>query len=79
MQIMATKKKHLLQIIQQGQKQQKFTDKLTADELVHIIMGSFRLHMLQWRLSGLAFDRKLTGNTLMSNLLTLINSKQSIL
>jgi|JI9StandDraft_2_1071091.scaffolds.fasta_scaffold01595_10 TetR/AcrR family fatty acid metabolism transcriptional regulator len=79
MQIMATKKKHLLQIIQQGQKQQKFTDKLTADELVHIIMGSFRLHMLQWRLSGFAFDLKLKGNKLMSNLLTLINSKQSIL
>jgi hypothetical protein len=73
MQIMAIKRKHLLQIIQQGQKQQQFTEKLTADELVHIIMGSFRLHMLQWRLSGFAFDLKLKGNKLMANLLTLIH------
>jgi AcrR family transcriptional regulator len=73
MQIMAIKRKHLLQIIQQGQKQQQFTEKLTADELVHIIMGSFRLHMLQWRLSGFAFDLKLKGNKLIANLLTLIH------
>jgi hypothetical protein len=58
MQIMDTKRKHLLQIIQQGQKKKQFTKTLSADELVHIIMGSFSLHMLQWRLSGFAFDLK---------------------
>jgi len=79
MQIMATKRKHLLQIIQHGQKEKQFTDTLAAEDLVHIIMGSFRLHMLQWRLSGFAFDLKLKGNKLMSNILTLINSKKSIL
>lgn len=79
MQIMAIKRKHLLQIIQQGQKQHQFTEKLTADELVHIIMGSFRLHMLQWRLSGFAFDLKLKGNKLMANLLTLVHPNKSIL
>ena len=72
LQIMGTKRKHLLQIIQQGQKQKQFTDMLPADELVHIIMGSFRLHMLQWRLSGFTFDLKLKGNKLMANLLKLI-------
>ena len=72
MQIMGTKKKHLLQIIQQGQKQNQFTNALSADDLVHIIMGSFRLHMLQWRLSGFTFDLKLKGNKLMTNLLKLI-------
>ena len=79
MQIMVTKRKHLLQIIQQGQKEKQFTDTLGAEDLVHIIMGSFRLHMLQWRLSGFAFDLKLKGNKLMSNILTLINSKKAIL
>jgi AcrR family transcriptional regulator len=79
MQIMATKRKHLLQIIQHGQKEKQFTDTLAAEDLVHIIMGSFRLHMLQWRLSGFEFDLKLKGNKLMSNILTLINSKKSIL
>ncbi len=64
LQIMATKKKHLLQIIKQGQKEKEITDMLSAEDLVHIIMGSFRLHMLQWRLSGFTFDLKLKGNRL---------------
>lgn len=79
LQIMGTKRKHLLQIIQQGQKQKQFIDTLPADELVHIIMGSFRLHMLQWRLSGFTFDLKLKGNKLMVNLLKLIQPNKSIL
>ncbi len=79
LQIMGTKRKHLLQIIQQGQKQKQFTDTLSADELVHIIMGSFRLHMLQWRLSDFSFDLKLKGNKLMANMLTLIQPHKSIL
>lgn len=79
LQIMGTKRRHLLQIIQQGQKQKQFTDALSADELVHIIMGSFRLHMLQWRLSGFTFDLKLKGNKLITNLLKLIQPHKSIL
>ncbi len=79
LQIMGTKRKHLLQIIQQGEKQKQFTDALSADELVHIIMGSFRLHMLQWRLSGFTFDLKLKGNKLMTNLLKLIQPHKSVL
>ena len=79
LQIMGTKRKHLLQIIQQGQKQRQFTDTLSADELVHIIMGSFRLHMLQWRLSDFSFDLKSKGNKLMANLLTLIQPNTSLL
>ena len=79
LQIMSTKRNHLLKIIQEGQKQKQFIDTLTAEDLVHIIMGSFRLHMLQWRLSGYAFDLKLKGNKLMSNLLKLINFKKPIL
>ena len=79
LQIMGTKRKHLLQIIQLGQKQKQFTDTLSAEDLVHIIMGSFRLHMLQWRLSGFSFDLKLKGNKLMANLLTLIQPNKSVL
>jgi AcrR family transcriptional regulator len=75
LQIMSTKRNHLLKIIQEGQKLKQFSDMLSADELAHIIMGSFRLHMLQWRLSGFAFDLKLKGNKLMANLIMLINLK----
>lgn len=70
--IMATKKKHLLQCVQQGQKENLFTNTLPAEALVHVIMGSFRLHMLQWRLSGYAFDVKAKGNKHIINLLTLL-------
>jgi AcrR family transcriptional regulator len=75
LQIMSTKRNHLVKIIQEGQKLKLFNDMLSADELAHIIMGSFRLHMLQWRLSGFAFDLKLKGNKLMSNLIMLIKLK----
>lgn len=77
MQIMAIMRKHLLKIIVQGQKEKRFTDSLAAEDLVYIIMGSFRFHMLQWRLSGFSFNLKLKGNKLMSNLLRLIGSKNS--
>jgi AcrR family transcriptional regulator len=79
LQIMGTNRKHLLQIIRQGQEQNQFTNALSADELVHLIMGSFRLHMLQWRLSGFTFDLKLKGNKLMTNLLMLIQPHKSVL
>ncbi len=78
MQIMGTKRKHLLHIIQQGQKEKQFIDTLVAEDLVHIIMGSFRLHILQWRLSNFSFDLKLKGNKLIANLLTLIHATKSI-
>ncbi|HOO09176.1 MAG TPA: TetR/AcrR family transcriptional regulator [Cyclobacteriaceae bacterium] len=70
--IMAITKKHLMQVIQEGQKQKLFTRELPADDQVHIIMGSFRLHMLQWRMSGYAFDLKVKGNKLMNNLFALL-------
>ena len=70
--IMAVKKKYLLQIIKQGQKDKTFTVNLSAEELAHIIMGSLRLHILQWRMSGYAFDVKQKGNKLMAGIITLI-------
>ncbi|MBX2943574.1 MAG: TetR/AcrR family transcriptional regulator [Cyclobacteriaceae bacterium] len=77
--IMAITKKHLIQIIREGQKLKQFTNDLPAEDLLHIFMGSFRLHMLQWRMSGYAFDLKVKGNKLMNNLFTLMNPKASAL
>ena len=71
-QIMAVKRKYLLQIVKKGQEQGVFKNTLSVDEMVHIIMGSFRLHMLQWRMADFAFDLKLKGNKLMASILTLI-------
>jgi AcrR family transcriptional regulator len=74
MQIMITGKKHILLIILKGQKQQLFNPGLPAEVLVHIIMGSLRLQILQWRLSGFGFDLKLKGNELIESILTLIQT-----
>lgn len=74
MQIMAVKKKYLLQIIKLGQQDGSFTLNLSSEELVHIIMGSFRLHMLQWRMTSFSFDVKQKGNKLMASILILIKS-----
>ena len=72
--IMAVKKKYLLQIVKQGQRDKIFTNDLSADELVHVLMGSLRLHILQWRISAYEFDVKQQGNKLMTGIITLIKS-----
>jgi AcrR family transcriptional regulator len=72
--IMAAKRKILMQVIALGQKQQVFTKKLTAEELAHIIMGSFRLHMLQWRMTNMAFDVSARGNKMLTGILSLIKA-----
>ena len=72
MQIMATKRKHLLPIIKQGQLEGVFETSAPAEDLLHIIMGSFRLHMLQWRMINFSFDVKKKGNKLMASILTLL-------
>jgi AcrR family transcriptional regulator len=72
MQIMAVKRKYLLQIIKKGQEEGVFKNTLSVDDMVHIVMGSFRLHMLQWRMAAFSFDVKLKGNKLMTSILTLI-------
>lgn len=72
MHIMATKRKHLLPIIKQGQLEGVFETSAPAEDLLHIIMGSFRLHILQWRMTDFSFDVKQKGNKLMVSILTLI-------
>ncbi|MBK6378263.1 MAG: TetR/AcrR family transcriptional regulator [Chitinophagaceae bacterium] len=71
-QLMATKRKHLLPIIKQGQLEGIIETSAPAEDIMHIIMGSFRLHMLQWRITDFSFDVKKKGNKLMESILTLI-------
>jgi len=75
MNIIDINKEYLLNIVEQAQQQNIFNTFLSAEDLVHIIMGSFRLYLLKWRLSGYSFDVKQKGNTLMSNILALITLK----
>lgn len=73
--IMAITKKYLIQIIKEGQMQQQFTNDVPVEDLAHMIMGSFRLHMLQWHMSGYSFDLKSKGSRFMTHLFTLMRPK----
>lgn len=72
--IMGVKMKHLRPIIIQGQSEQVFTDAVSAEDLIHIVMGTFRLQMYKWRVSNFQFDILQQGNKMIHSVLTLIKS-----
>jgi TetR/AcrR family transcriptional regulator, fatty acid metabolism regulator protein len=73
--IMAVKIKHLMPIIAEGQQKNIFTNTITSDELIHIVMGTFRLQMYKWRVANFQFDIIRNGNNLIQSVLTLIKLK----
>lgn len=72
LQMMATKKKYLVPLITEGQFQKQLRDDITCEEIAHILMGSFRLLVLNWRISKYSFDLQLQGQQLLSTLFKLI-------
>jgi AcrR family transcriptional regulator len=70
--IMVVKRRHLLNAIKDGQRSGVFTSDPSAETLSHILMGTFRLHMLQWRMSGRSFDVRRKGMALIAATLNLI-------
>lgn len=75
--IMQVKMKHLLPIIMQGQQQGFFTNAITSEELIHIIMGTFRLLMFKWRIANFQFDIERQGQNILAALLTILKNKNS--
>lgn len=73
--VMSIKIKHLMPIIKEGQSQHVFTHALSADELMHIVMATFRLLMFKWRAANFNFDITKKGNRMIKALLTLIKIK----
>jgi len=73
--IMGVKMKHLMPVIMEGQQKGAFTNKITTDEIIHIVMGTFRLQMFKWRMSHFEFDIVRNGDNLIQALLTLIRAK----
>ena len=70
--LMAVKVKHLMPIIMEGQQKVIFTNTVTTDELISIVMGTFRLLMYKWRIANFEFDIKRNGENMVQSLLTLI-------
>lgn len=59
-------------LIKEGQKLGVFSTIITSEELVHIVMGTFRLQMLKWKLASFEFDIEVQGQKTMNSLLALI-------
>jgi TetR/AcrR family fatty acid metabolism transcriptional regulator len=73
--LMNVKMKHLIPVIQEGQQKGYFTNAITTDELVHIVMGTFRLQMFKWKSANFQFDIKRSGENMIQSILTLIHRK----
>ncbi len=70
--LMNVKIKHLMPVIMEGQQKGIFTNAITTDELMHIIMGTFKLQMFKWRIANFEFDIKRSGDNMVQSILTLI-------
>jgi AcrR family transcriptional regulator len=73
--LMNVKMKHLMPIIIEGQQRAVFTNAITAEALMHIIMGTFKLQMFKWRIANFEFDIKRNGDNMVQSILTLIKNK----
>jgi len=70
--IMGVEIKHLIPVMIEGQHKGVFTDSISIEGLLHIVMGTFRLQMFKWRLEDFQFDIKLSGASMIHFVLTLI-------
>lgn len=69
--IMHFKMDLLEQIVANGMQQDKILSTITKEEIVHILMGSFRLMLLKWKFSNFSLDIITAGNTMMKTNLKL--------
>ncbi|EKT3966340.1 TetR/AcrR family transcriptional regulator [Flavobacterium psychrophilum] len=70
--LMRIKIKHLKPIIIEGQNKGLFKNTISADDITHIAMGTFRLQMYKWRIANFKFDIETQGNKTIQSLLTII-------
>lgn len=70
--IMQNAKSTFIKIIEDGKKAGDIRDDVSSDQIAFIIMGSVRLTVNQWSLSGFSFDLRKRSNVLFNTLKTLI-------
>jgi len=73
--IMNIAMKNLMPIIMEGQQKGVFTNAISTDELMHIVMGTIKLQMFKWRIADFQFDIARAGNNMVQSILTLIKTK----
>jgi AcrR family transcriptional regulator len=60
-------------IIDDGKENNEFTNAIETQQIVHIIIGSFRLMMLKWKFSKFEIDLIHQGNTMMNTTIKLLS------
>lgn len=73
--LMNIKMKLLMPIIMDGQQKGIFTNAITTEELLHIIMGAFKLQMFKWRVANFEFDITRAGDNMIQSIFTLIKNR----
>jgi AcrR family transcriptional regulator len=72
--IMAVKMKHLMPVIIEGQRKGVFTNAITTEEMIQIVMGTFRLYMFKWRVENFQSDIAQSGDEMVKSILKLIKT-----
>lgn len=64
----------IYQIMEEGKKKEIFLDWIPTEDMVHILMGSFRMMVLKWKFSKFQLDLKKEGNRIMQTNLKLLKA-----
>ncbi len=72
MKIISHKLQIISHIIEEGKTNNEFTDTIPTQDIVHIIMGSFRMIMLKWKFSKFELDLMHQGTSIMTTAINLI-------
>jgi TetR/AcrR family transcriptional regulator, fatty acid metabolism regulator protein len=74
LEIMQVKMRHLFPIVFEGQRKGVFTGEVSCEELIHVIIGTFRLQMFRWRAMGFSYDIEKKGSETIQSLLKVIKN-----
>jgi len=72
--IMTSSRSTFAKIIEEGQKDGAIRNDVASDQIAFIILGSIRLNVNQWGLSGFSFDLQKRGKVIFQTLKTLIQN-----
>lgn len=72
MKVIQYKMQLIAKIIEDGKQNNEFTNSLETEEILHIIIGSFRMMMLKWKFSKFEIDLINQGNKIMDTTIKLL-------
>ncbi len=74
--IMTIKLSYLKPIVKQLQNEETLSNKISTEELLHIIMGTFRLLMFKWKMSNFEENIVTKGDKMINALLIVLKSNK---